>query len=339
MIRKPTTTARYLTGDDLFSRWRDDVHTGMGPLVFSHSLPAPALVAGQVTLIGGAPGAGKTALIMQAVVEALRANETLRAVVCNVEMTPTVLLDRQLARLSGVPLDVIRHRKIGEEHAERIDAGLSTVETFIDRLAFLEPEFDLRNIAHTADAHRADIIVADYIQRVGPEEGDISDPRLRANSVMDTLRRLAMAGGAVVAVSAVGRSKDSRGRSSYAADALSLASFRDSGELEFGADDAYILAPVDEADRSLVRLAHLKARHDDMRSIDLGFDGAHQSFTFAGDSVVVTPAPRVQRQRANKPKGPAPDPAFSPERLAALWGSTPAASDEAVAIDDDEGNR
>jgi replicative DNA helicase len=334
MIRKPTTTARFLTGDDLFSRWRDDVHTGTGPLVFSHSLSAPALVAGQVTLIGGAPGAGKTALIMQAVVEALRANAMLRAVVCNVEMTPTVLLDRQLARLSGVPLDVIRHRQIGEEHAERIDAGLSTVESFIERLAFLEPPFDLANIAHTADAHGADLVVADYIQRIGPE-GDISDPRLRANSVMDTLRRFAMAGCAVVAVSAVGRSRDNAGRSTYAAGSLSLASFRDSGELEFGADDAYILAPVDEADRSLVRLAHLKARHDDLRSIDLAFDGAHQSFTFAGDAVEAAPAPRARRQRANQPKGPAPDPAFSPDRLAALWGSTPAASDDAIAPDDE----
>ena len=60
---------------------------------------------------------------MQFVVEALERTPTLRALVCNVEMPPAVLLDRQLARLAGIDLTAIRHRRLGPEHAERHRAG------------------------------------------------------------------------------------------------------------------------------------------------------------------------------------------------------------------------
>ena len=39
---------------------------------------------------------------MQLAVDGLRLNSDLRAVVCNIEMPASVLLDRQLARLSGI---------------------------------------------------------------------------------------------------------------------------------------------------------------------------------------------------------------------------------------------
>jgi hypothetical protein len=183
-------------------------------------------------------------------------------------MSPAALLDRQLARLSGIEAEVIRHRRFTDEHACRLDAGIATVESFVERLAFLEPPFDLANVAHAADAHGADVVVLDYLQRIMPP-GDVADPRLRANAVMGMLRQFAGQGCAVLALSAVGRSRDNAGRSTYAAGSMSLASFRDSGELEYGADDAFLLAPVDDADPSVVRLSHLKCRHGAQRTVDL----------------------------------------------------------------------
>lgn len=331
-----TTAARYVTGEGLFAGWRDDVLTGKGPVVFSHSLPSPEIVQGQVVLLGGAPGAGKTALVMQAVVEALRANDALRVLVCNVEMSPEALMNRQLARLSGVNARTIRHRRFTDEHIPRIDAGLATIESFVERLSFLEPPYDLENVAHAADAHRADVIVLDYLQRFQPP-GNHTDTRLRANATMDMIRQFASAGCTVVVLAAVGRSRDNAGRSTYAVSAMSLASFRDSSELEFGADDAYLLGRVDEADPSVVRLEHVKARHDEMTSRNLRFDGGTQSFTLLDSAALPPPMPSTSRRpRTNKPKGPAPDPALSPDRLAALWGSTPAAAADAAI--DDEGN-
>lgn len=325
MTRKSASTGKYVTGEAVFAGWRENVLTGTGPVVFPHTLPVPEISPGHVVLLGGAPGGGKTALVMACVVEALRHTPTLRALVVNVEMSPAALLDRQLARLSGIEAEVIRHRRFTAEHADRLDAGLATVETFADRLAFLESPFDLENVAHAVDAHGADVIVLDYLQRILPP-GDVTDTRLRVNATMDMLRRFAAAGCAVLALSAVGRSRDNAGRSTYAAGSMSLASYRDSGELEYGADDAFLLAPVDDADPNVVRLSHLKCRHGAQRSVDLRFDRAHQAFTLLEDAADARPAPPPARgKRGRKPQLATPAPAFSPERLAELWKTTPAA--------------
>jgi len=329
MTRKPTTAAKFVTGEAVFTGWRDDVLTGKGPVVLPHTLPVPEISPGHVVLLGGAPGAGKTALVMQCVVEALRHSDTLRALVANVEMSPSALLDRQLARLAGIEAEVIRHRRFTAEHAERLDAGLATIESFADRLAFLEPPFDLANVAHAADAHGADVVVLDYLQRIMPP-GDVADPRLRANAVMGMLRQFAGAGCAVLALSAVGRSRDAAGRSTYSGAAMSLASFRDSGELEYGGDDCFLLAPVDDADKSVVRLSHLKSRHGAEHTVDLRFDRSHQAFTLLDDAPDARPAPTHGRRRRSRNSPPVtPDPAFAPERLAELWKTTPAAPADA----------
>lgn len=317
------TPARYISGESLFDHWRGNVLTGSGPIVYPHTLPRPEISPGLVTLIGGAPGAGKTALTMQVVIEALRHNLSLRALGANCEMAPSALLDRQLARLSGIEAEVIRRRGFGEEHAERLAAGLATLESVVDRIAFLESPFDLANVAAAADAHGANVLIIDYIQRFAPP-GDDVEARHKVNRTMDYLRRFAAAGHAVIVLSAVGRSKDSAGRSSYTGSGLTLASFRESSELEFGADDAFILAPVDDARPDVVRLAHLKSRHGAARTIDLRFDRARQSFTLIEGTPKAPASPPGPRRGRRKPAEP--DPAFSPERLAALWAKTETAS-------------
>lgn len=298
-------TPHYVTAADAFAGWRDGLLTAQRPTLFAigdGELSRIEIGPRLVTLFGGAPGAGKTAFVMQAVVDALRLTPTLRACVANVEMSPGVLLDRQLARLSGIDADVIRHRRFGPEHAERLDAGLATVETFAERLAFVRPPFDLGNIAATADAFHAELLVLDYVQRIRPP-GEHGDRRGSVDALMDYIRQFADAGVAVVAVAAVSRSKDAKGRSSYA-EGLNLASFRESSELEFGADDAFILVPGGD---DFVTLRHLKSRHGECVDLTLQFDRRRQSF-----SSVESWPPRESRLQ---------------DALAALWNDTDPADD------------
>ncbi len=274
------TTANYLAAADLLGSWRDDVLSGTPPALYpvgTGELERIEIGPGRVLLLGGAPGAGKSAFTMQAVVDALRMTPTLRALVCNVEMTPTVLMDRQLARLSGIDLNTIRLRRLGVEHGERIDAALQTLEPLAERLCFVRPPFDLANVAASADASNAGLIVLDYIQRIKPPGNHNGDKRGSVDATMDYLRQFADAGVAVIVVAAVSRSKDTKGRSTYDGDALSLASFRESSELEFGADDAFILVN-DPDDESGVILRHLKARHSGAKDIALTFDRPRQRF-------------------------------------------------------------
>ncbi|MEI7685500.1 MAG: DnaB-like helicase C-terminal domain-containing protein [Planctomycetota bacterium] len=274
------TTAKFQPASDLLRDWRGDVLSGTPPTFYpigNGDLARIEIGPKLVTLIGGGPGAGKTAFTMQATIDALRLTPDLRAVVCNIEMPPAVLLDRQLARLSGVDLKTIRYRRLGPEHANRIETAMATFEPACERLAFVRPPFNLANVAATADAFNAGLIVLDYIQRIAPP-GDHGDSRSAVDSTMDFIRKIADQGVAVIIVAAVSRSKDSRGRSTYDTDSLNLASFRESSELEFGADDAFILGREGE-DSSNVILKHLKSRHGECRDISLNFNGAIQRFT------------------------------------------------------------
>jgi replicative DNA helicase len=291
--------------------WKDDVLTGTPPVLYpigNGDLAHIEIGPGLVTLLGGAPGAGKTAFTMQCVIDALRLTRDLRAVVCNVEMAPPVLLDRQLARLSGINLSTIRYRRLGAEHADRIDRALSTLETLAERLCFVRPPFGLANVAATADDFGAHLLVLDYIQRI-PPPGEHGDKRGSVNATMDYLRQFADAGTAVIVVSAIGRTKDSKGRSSYSGDGLNLASFRESSELEFGADDAFILVPG-EQEAGTVLLKHLKARHAEPKDLVLAFDRPRQRFTAGGSG------------------GAAPDRCRVRSELTALWDRTPAATED-----------
>jgi replicative DNA helicase len=279
--------ARFVSAADTFDLWRDELLTGTPPTFFrvAESGPLSGIEVGPklITLVGGAPGAGKTAFTMQCVVDALRLSPSLRAVVCNIEMPAAVLLDRQLSRLSGVPLRAIRYRQLDERHADRIDAGLVAIEGFADRLAFVRPPFTLENVAETVDTFaplnkgEGTLIVLDYVQRIAPP-GAATDKRVSVDATMNYLRQFADAGAAVVVVSSVGRQKNSRGGSTYAGDSLNLASFKESGELEFGADDAFIITP-DDKKKGVRHLKHLKARHTEPADIELQFNGTTQNFT------------------------------------------------------------
>lgn len=312
----------FTTAADLLDGWRDELLTGEPPVLWpvgTGKLARLEIGPGLVTLLGGAPGAGKTAFVMQLVTDGLRLTPTLRVLVCNVEMPPKTLLDRQLARLSGVDLETIRYRRFTAEHADRIDQAIHTLEPLADRLAFVRPPFHLENVAAAADAFRADLLVLDYVQRI-PPPGDHADRRVAVNATMNYLRQFADAGVAVMAVAAIGRTRDNKGRQSYAADGLNLASFRETSELEYGADDAFLLIPDGEVGHDgavMVTLKHLKSRHSEPMDIVLEFDRRTQRFREAENPRTRNPD---RPGKGNKVK--------LQSALAAAWASTQPAADD-----------
>lgn len=272
-------TPAFVPAAQLLDGWRGDLLAGTPPVLYPVADAANALSGieigpGLVTMFGGSPGAGKTALVMQLVVDALRLTPTLKALVANVEMPPAALLDRQMARLSGIDLRAIRQRKLEPEHQERVALGTGTIAGFAPRLAFVRPPYTLDNIARSADAFGADVLVLDYIQRITPP-GEHAFRKSAVDAVMEHVRGFADAGVAVVVVAAVGRQRDDKGRSGYGG--LNLASFRESSELEYGADDAFLLTREDE-DSDVVTLKHAKSRYGEPRDLALRFVGRVQRF-------------------------------------------------------------
>ena len=273
--------ANFQTAASLLGGWRDEIMNGTPPVLFPVGdgvLGQIEIGPGLVTLVGGVEGREELPT-MQMVGEALIRTPTLRALVANVEMSPTALLDRQIARLADIDLTLIRHRRLGVEHRAAVTRGFDVLTRIGDRLAFLRPPFDLENIALSADAFGPDVIVLDYVQRFGVG-GKQEDQRISVGAMMGALRHVADNGTSVIAVSAMSRSRDNKGRSSYSGETLGLASFRESSELEDGADDAFLLvAAGDSKPDDQVVLRHLKNRFGEARDITLVFNKLRQRFT------------------------------------------------------------
>jgi hypothetical protein len=237
---------------------------------------------GLLTLLGGAPAAGKTALANQLVFDAVRLNPELKALITCCEMPTAVLLDRQLSRLSGVPYKLIRDRSLTEEHHPAINTALATLNQIRERIVFHTGAFDLTGLIAAGDGCDADLIVIDYLQRLHATDSDgrpFRDKRSMTNAILDTFRQFATAGRGLLVLSSVGRQPSGKnGKSSY--DDLGLASFKETGECEFAADDAFILTPPSEGWASL---KHVKARHTEQSDISLRAELAFMRFDPAND--------------------------------------------------------
>lgn len=276
-----------IRGNELFRDWKRDLLSGEPPIRWAladESSPLKAIQAGpgRVTALGGLPGGGKTALVMQLVTDGLRLSDELRVLVANVEMAPGVLMDRQLSRFSGIDLTLIQDRKFNSEHMHRIHSGLEQLEAICERLGFMRGPYTFENVERAAVELDPQILVLDYLQRFQcSASGD--DRRAGLDQSMSLVRRFADVGCCVFVVSALSRQKNSQGRSGYDAESLTMAAFRDSSEIEFGVDDAYILTTGKEPSERTLK--HLKSRNGECRDIALEFDGAVQRFsgTFIDD--------------------------------------------------------
>ena len=278
---------KLIRGDELFLSWKKELLSGKPPISWAladESSPLKAIQAapGRATGLGGGPGSGKTSLSMQLMVDGLRLSDELRVLVANVEMAPGVLMDRQLSRLSGIDLNIIQERKFQAEHTARLHAGFAELEFICGRLGFVKGPFTFDNVAAAADELEPQILVLDYLQRFqSSASGD--DRRGGLDQSMSLIRRFADAGSCVFVVSALARQKNSQGRSGYDAETLTMAAFRDSSEIEFGLDDAYILTTGKEPSERVLK--HLKSRNGECRDIALEFNGSVQRFsgTFIDD--------------------------------------------------------
>lgn len=230
---------------------------------------------GRVILLGAPPGVGKTTLSLQLVSDALELYPQLRCVVGNVETAPPVLLDKLLARFAAVPFEAVMNREFLIDERARIDAALRDRADLLGRIGFLEQPYSVPNLFDGMKAFNARLAVVDYIQRFSA--GDRED-RAKLDAVMSQIRLLVDLSAAVIVISSVARQKSRNGSSTYGG--LTMAAFRGSAELEFGADSAYLLHS--DPATGIAKLECVKERFGTPRDIPLRFHGEFQRFE-AGD--------------------------------------------------------
>jgi len=253
--------------------WLADVESGEPPVRFQLAEPFSALDVrpGRMILFGGPPGSGKTAALLQMGIDLLRLNESARLLVANVEMMPTLLLERIVSRLSAVPLTAIANRTMTADERQRVRMAVASLEPVATRLAFLNPPFTLENVAAAGTEFKANAMILDYIQRFSVGDGS-KDRREQLETGMSVLRRFCDAGAVILVAAAVARQNGKSG-SNYGN--LGLASFRGSSELEYGCDSAYILVP--DGSGGIVFQCE-KNRFGAVENVPTAFDATRQTF-------------------------------------------------------------
>lgn len=182
--------------------------------------------------------------------------------------------------------------------------GATTRKRIADRVTFAEPPSRMGRLAEAIDGIGARLVVLDYVQRIAPPGGASPDLRTNVPAVMEATRRFADFGLGVPLVSALSRSPDGNAKPTYAK--AGMVNLRESSEIEYGGDSAYVLNAA-----GLLRC--VKNRHGEPGNIPLAFDGAKQRFDVLADRAAnretVEPAGRIAAS------------------LAAAWDAMPAAGE------------
>ena len=227
-----------------------------------------------VITVGGQAGSGKTAAMCQGLFDAMRMPHQvdLKALLLNVEMPPSLLIERQLARLAGVDATALQRRTYADHQLPHLEAAREELRPVLRRTRFSTPPFTVGRLVMQVQEFDPDLVLVDYLQRIGAD-GEATDLRTQINRTMDALRLIASEGRAVIAISALNRPP---GGGDWTKDTVSLASFRESSEVEYSSDAVYALVR-DRGSRASTMVA-LKSRSGPLEDIELEFDGAFQRF-------------------------------------------------------------
>ncbi len=236
-----------ITGADALQQLIGDFKAGKSPDLWrthDSAWDAFELGMGLITVVAAPPKAGKTALTMQLVCDTLTRNPELTAYVANCEVSPQAMMQRLLARFSGVAVRDIRFARNDAATTKLLEEGAKRLCGCVDRLIFHRGRFALNEIQHACGQHASEhggksLFVVDYLQRLRLDSKDAaSDRRIELEDTMSALRDMADSGLGIIVVSAVARQKG-RGGSNYAG--IGLASLRGSSELEYGADSIWLM--------------------------------------------------------------------------------------------------
>lgn len=223
---------------------------------------------GDMTVIGGRPSAGKTALALQF---AFHMAQTKQVGFFSYETSDEKLVDRTLACQTQTSFARIMKDTLEVEDYARIRGGGKRI--IPARLDFIEASgMTVNSIGSYAMAYHYDVIVIDYLQKI-PMPG-IKDKIQRVTEVSDRLQALArQTGKAVIALSQLKRVDEDT--------PPTMADLRESGQIE---QDAAVIMLLyrenakDKRSRRVLDVAKNKDGEPDYGML-LNFDGDKQTFS------------------------------------------------------------
>ena len=219
---------------------------------------------GQLGIIAGRPGEGKSSLATQIAVELALGFEVL---FCSLEMTPQEIAERIIAQKANVSLDMISSGKMTDEQKAHASAIIATMDLNFCRARTVE---ELRAIASARLSHgRLRMIVVDYLQLLR-STGKTNNRNDEITQISQGLKALAMdLDLPIVALSQFSREATR--------ETPQLHHLRDSGSLEQDAN--WVMFVYQEKGSRFVSIA--KNRSGPCGAVKVQFDGEHTIFSSA----------------------------------------------------------
>ncbi|MEE8290640.1 MAG: DnaB-like helicase C-terminal domain-containing protein [Candidatus Tectomicrobia bacterium] len=236
------------------------------------------LNAGQLYLLGGAPGLGKTTLALQI---ATHIAPTAPVVFVTFENAPVSLALKGVCAKAHINAQQVQRGMIPPEV---LQTAARAWQPIAERLAFLEGTSQLTvaqvraKALHAMKQHQAAqcLIIVDYLQlwaKLGHEFRTAAMVRERVDMLGSALRELSLRlQSPILALSSQNRSQGNYGNGKGTA---ALDSLKESGDLEYAADSVLFLTEAKERQARLparaVDLTIAKNRHGETGTIDLIF--------------------------------------------------------------------
>ena len=239
---------------------------------------------GDMILLGGYASSGKTLLSITMAMAQAKAGY--KVGYYSLETSPQKMTDRQIAALSGVPLGRIKTRQFSEEEWGRFAQAASCAAATCPFDVIQAAGSTVDDITADAIGHGYQIIYVDYVQLVRAPGVRGSDRYAVVTAVSQGLKTFAQSTGtAVVALAQLSRPEKSRDRAGKPVPP-SMHSFRESGQLEQGADAAFLVYPSDPDDNGSNRVFKIGKNKEGPRSkVELVFHGDTQTMAELAPSV------------------------------------------------------
>lgn len=234
------------------------------------------LAPGQICTIGAPPATGKTCAAMQVVFEVLSLNPRVDAFIMNGESSFAAIAMRELSRRSGVSTRRMRLGTMSEADRVEIERVKPSMLSDLQRVRWLGADATITEALLKLRDEEPGLLVVDYLQKLCPSSGDAKQG---IQEMLNDLRSLCHADWAVLVLSATNRASASFKDKQKAA---MQAGFRDSSEIEFQSDAAYIITIDEGQDEDepspIMTFACVKNRWDMQQDLQLRFIKQEQRF-------------------------------------------------------------
>ncbi len=269
-----------MTGAELAADFLDRMKRKEKPEYVPWGIPSADRMAyaelGDMILLGGYASAGKTLL---SILMALGQAKRYRVGYYTLETKPEKMADRIFAHLAKVPLDKIKTRDFGAGEWARIAQAASDYAVHCPFDIIRAAGSSVDDIAADAVGHGYQIVYVDYLQLIEAPGIRPGDRYATVTAVSRGLKLFAQSTGtAVVALAQLSR-PDKVGKDKKPVPP-SMASFRESGQIEQDADLAFLLWSAEQENNQARRVLKLAKNKEGRKfRVELDFDGATQTMT------------------------------------------------------------